>query len=57
VGGYLELLKTLSDPEDEDHEAMKEWVGTDWTPEKFDKNSIRFDNPYNRWKKAFLKNE
>jgi hypothetical protein len=55
VGGYLELLKTLSDPEDEDYEAMKAWGGKDWDPEKFDKNSIRFDNPHQRWKKAFLK--
>jgi len=55
VNGYIRLLKTLSDPEDADYEAMKVWVGKDWDPEKFDKNSIRFDNPYNRWKKAFLK--
>jgi hypothetical protein len=57
TNGYTELLKTLSDPEDEDNEAMKTWVGKDWGPEKFDKNSISFDNPYQRWKKAFLKNK
>lgn len=54
VGGYVELLRTLSDPKDKDYKTMKAWVGKDWNSEKFDKNSIRFDNPYNRWKKAFL---
>jgi hypothetical protein len=52
--GYYELLKTLSDSENEEYEEMRTWVGTDWYPEKFDKNSIKFDDPYKRWRNAFL---
>jgi hypothetical protein len=51
---YAELLKTLSYTEDEEYEAMKEWVGHNLGPEEFDKNFINFDNPYSRWRKAFL---
>ena len=54
VPGYYELLKTLSDPKSEDYKDMKTWVGTNWDPEKFDKNSIKFWEPQKRWKKAFL---
>jgi hypothetical protein len=55
--GYFEMLKTLSDPKNEDYEDMKTWVGKDWNPDKFDKSSIKFDNPYKRWKYAFLEKE
>lgn len=54
VQGYFELIKTLSNPEDEEYEEMKDWVGKDWHSESFDKNAINFFNPYQRWKKAFL---
>ena len=55
IDGYYELLKTISDPENEDYEDMKAWVGKDWNPEKFDKNSIKFYEPHKRWRTAFLK--
>ena len=52
--GYFEMLKTLSDPENDDYEDMRTWVGEDWNPEKFGKNDVKFDNPYKRWNTAFL---
>jgi hypothetical protein len=52
--GYTELLATLSNPENDDYENMKKWVGEEWDPEYFDKDMIEFWNPYKRWKKAFL---
>lgn len=33
--GYADLLKTLADPNDPEHEDMKEWVGPYFDPEKF----------------------
>jgi hypothetical protein len=55
TSGYYELLATLSNPEDEDYEDMKIWVGENWNAEKFDKNKIEFMNPFKRWENAFLK--
>lgn len=34
-GGYADLLKTLADPSDPEHEQMKEWVGPHYDPERF----------------------
>ncbi len=48
------MLKTLADPKNEDYKDMKTWVGEDWDSEKYEKNSIKFWDPYKRWKKAFL---
>lgn len=55
ISGYYEMLKTLSNPEDEDYEDMKTWVGKNWNSEKFDKDKIKFMNPFKRWENAFLK--
>ena len=35
--GYYNVLDTLSDPDHDDHESMRTWVGGDWDPE----NSIK----------------
>ncbi len=53
--GYCELLGILSNPENEDYEEMRTWVGKNWNPDSFDKRAIKFDNPYKRWENAFLK--
>ncbi len=36
IWGYEELLKALQDPEDEEHEAMLDWVGGEFDPDEFD---------------------
>lgn len=51
--GYLQLIKTLSNPKDPDYEMMKLWVGEDWQPERFDRSKLIFSNPRERWKAAF----
>lgn len=51
--GYRELLKTISDPDHEEHESMLEWLGGPIDPESFDPSDVRFDNPAKRWKIAF----
>ena len=55
VSGYLNVIEVLSDPENDDYQDMKMWAGEDWDPENFNKNNVSFDNPYKRWKGAFLK--
>jgi len=55
VNGYSHLLEILSDPQDSEYEHMKSWIGENWGPEKFHKDRVKFDNPYFRWKNAFLK--
>jgi hypothetical protein len=36
VGGYYRLLEALADPEDEDHNVLREWAGRRYDPEAFD---------------------
>ena len=54
--GYSNLLEILEDPKHEDHDRMKEWLSgwyDGFDPEKFDKDSVKFDNPKTRWRRAF----
>lgn len=43
--GFEDLLAVLSDPNHEDYESMKVWVGSDYDSEQFDPAAIKFDNP------------
>lgn len=43
--GYENLLEILKNPNHEEHEEMKLWVGKKFDPEKFDASKIRFCNP------------
>jgi hypothetical protein len=36
IPGYYNLLAILADPNTEEHEEMKEWVGGEWDPGRFD---------------------
>jgi hypothetical protein len=54
VDGYYNVIEILSDLEHDDHEDMRTWAGKDWDPKRFDPASIGFDNPYKRWRYAFL---
>lgn len=55
-GGYHELISTLANPDHEEFEETKTWIG-DWKPDRFSKDEIRFDDPHKRWKAAFLERE
>ena len=50
---YNEFLKIRKDPSHNNYKGMKVWYGKH-NPEKFDKKKIKFDDPYKRWKGAFL---
>lgn len=53
TGGYEDFLEAIRDPEDEDHDAMLEWIGGSFEPEDFDARKVKFDNPDKRWDVAF----
>ena len=36
INGFYRMLECLSDPDDEEYESMKEWVGEGYNPEYFD---------------------
>lgn len=36
IYGYYDLLKILADPKHPEHEDMKEWIGEDFDPTRFD---------------------
>lgn len=38
--GYDELLEVLGDPQHEEHESMKEWLGRPFDPEAFDCDKV-----------------
>ncbi|MHB8425032.1 MAG: IS1096 element passenger TnpR family protein [Gammaproteobacteria bacterium] len=38
--GYEHLLETLRDPKHEDHEQMREWIGSEFDPEAFDLGKV-----------------
>ncbi|HKS71099.1 MAG TPA: plasmid pRiA4b ORF-3 family protein, partial [Ktedonobacterales bacterium] len=40
IWGYAELIETLQNPEREDYEEMREWVGDDFDPEAFSVETI-----------------
>jgi hypothetical protein len=40
VYGYLELLATIADPEDPEHDEMLQWLGGEWDSEAFDPDQV-----------------
>jgi hypothetical protein len=54
VHGYHELLEALLDPLHPELEAMSQRIPVGRGPELFKPDSVRFDNPRERWKNAFL---
>ncbi len=50
---YSSILEILNDPSHPDCNKVPEWVER-WDPEHFNKNDIRFEDPYKRRRGAFL---
>lgn len=48
VWGYVDLLETISDPDNEEYEDTIEWLGDDFDPEYFDPVDVYFDDPDER---------
>ena len=53
AGGYEELLAVIRDPNHKEHQRMLQWLGGRFSPEKFDANKVKFDDPDKRWDLAF----
>jgi len=48
LGAYARFVGIMSDPDHEDHELMRNWVGGDFDPKHFDKKKVIFDDPEER---------
>ncbi|MGA9117659.1 MAG: plasmid pRiA4b ORF-3 family protein [Bacteroidota bacterium] len=53
VNGFAGFLAAIADPTHEEHEQLVEWSGGAYDPAAFEPSRIRFDDPRQRWKKAF----
>jgi hypothetical protein len=53
IWGYQAMLEAINDPAHEQHAEMLQWLGGDFDPELFDADSVKFDDPKERWKRAF----
>lgn len=51
--GYEQFLKSIRDPDHEEHEQNLTWVGGAFLPEVFDPGQVSFDDPQQRWRQAF----
>ncbi len=54
IFGYFEFLEAIKNPNHEEHQNMLKWVDGHFDPEYFDRTSVLFDDPHERWKKAFI---
>ena len=53
VHGYADFLKAIADKDHPEHSELLQWVGGAYDPEAFDPARVVFDDPTERWKKAF----
>lgn len=51
--GYRTLVEALADPDHDQHEDMKRWIGDSFDAESFDPTKVVFDDPTERWNRAF----
>lgn len=51
--GCQAMLEALADPGHDRHEDMKRWIGGSFDPENFDPAMVTFDDPRERWSRAF----
>lgn len=53
IRGYERFLKIIRDVSHEEHEEMLAWIGGSFDPDSFSRTAIRFDDPAQRWQRAF----
>ena len=51
LAGYFRVVQALSDPKHSDHKNIRKWIGREWHPEAFNKNTVKFGNHCIRWKR------
>jgi len=57
IWGYQTLLEVISDATHEEHDDMLRWLGGKFDREGFDAESVEFDDPRERWKRAFAERD
>lgn len=45
---YADMVGSLSDPSDVEHDSMREWLGAEFDPEDFDAAQVTFQDPARR---------
>lgn len=53
--GYQTMLEALADPGHDQRADMKSWIGDSFDAERFDPAKVGFDDPNERWNRAFKK--
>lgn len=53
IGGYYRFLEAIADPTHEQHDELVAWIGGSYDPDDFDPARVVFDDPHERWLKAF----
>jgi hypothetical protein len=53
VHGFAEFLTTIADPKHPEHKSMLQWSGGDYNADAFKPEAVTFDDPRERWKRAF----
>lgn len=53
VDGFAEFLMAIADPQHEEHDELVLWSGGSYDPAAFEPSRVNFDDPRQRWKKAF----
>jgi hypothetical protein len=51
--GYDRLIYALKNPEQDESEELVNWVGEEFDPEEFAPGDVDFDDPKERWERAF----
>ncbi len=51
--GYERFLKVIAKPHHREYREMLDWVGGSFDPAKFDAKKVKFDDPRERWRRAF----
>ena len=51
--GYQSLLEAIANRHHEQHEDMMSWIGGEFDSEDFDPAQVTFDDPQERWIRAF----
>jgi hypothetical protein len=53
IPGYQQFVVSLADPDDPEHDRNLEWVGGSFAPDAFNPRDVKFDDPQERWNRAF----
>ena len=53
VHGFERVLEAMRNPDHEEHQETVDWIGTEYDPNAFHPENVRFDDPQQRWDFAF----